>query len=50
MSTQLHEQLSHIKSLIRILGYALLPVNIVAAMVLLLIGEVVGIAEELFGT
>ena len=42
-----HQIISFIKSGIRILGYVLLPFDIVAATVVLVISEVVGILEEL---
>lgn len=42
-----HQIISFIKSGIRILGYVLLPFDIVAATVVLAISEVVGILEEL---
>lgn len=42
-----HQTLSFIKSGIRIIGYLCLPFSIIAATVLLIASEVVGIAEEL---
>ena len=42
-----HRRVSFIKSGIRIAGYALIPFNLVAATVVLVISEVVGIVEEL---
>ena len=42
-----HRRVSFIKSGIRIAGYALIPFNLIAATVVLVISEVVGIVEEL---
>ena len=42
-----HQQISFIKSGIRIIGYALIPVNLLWATVVLILSEVVGIIEEL---
>ena len=42
-----HQQISFIKSGIRILGYIFIPFNIDVAVKLLIVSEVVGIAEEL---
>ena len=42
-----HRIISFIKSGIRILGYALIPFNLIAATALLVVSEVVGIIEEL---
>ena len=42
-----HRRISFIKSGIRIVGYALIPFNLITATVLLIISEVVGIIEEL---
>lgn len=42
-----HRRISFIKSGIRIVGYALIPFNLIAATVVLVISEVVGIVEEL---
>jgi hypothetical protein len=42
-----HQQISFIKSGIRILGYIFIPFNIDVAVTLLIVSEVVGIAEEL---
>jgi hypothetical protein len=42
-----HQLISFIKSGIRILGYCLLPIDIVAATTVLVVSEVVGIVEEL---
>ena len=42
-----HQIISFIKSGIRILGYILLPFNLVMSVILLILSEVVGIIEEL---
>ena len=42
-----HQIISFIKSGIRLLGYVLIPFNLTAAVVVLVISEVVGIIEEL---
>ena len=42
-----HQILSFIKSGIRILGYGLLPFNLVASVIFLILSEMVGIIEEL---
>ena len=42
-----HQIISFIKSGIRILGYALLPFNLVLSVIFLILSEVVGIIEEL---
>ncbi len=42
-----HRRISFIKSGIRIAGYVLIPFNLVAATVVLVVSEVVGIIEEL---
>ena len=42
-----HQTISFIKSGIRILGYALLPFNLVISVIFLILSEVVGIIEEL---
>tara|TARA_R110000851_G_scaffold4057_5_gene16579 strand:- start:3324 stop:3521 length:198 start_codon:yes stop_codon:yes gene_type:complete len=42
-----HQIISFIKSGIRILGYALLPFNLVVSVIFLILSEVVGIIEEL---
>ena len=41
-----HKQISYIKSGIRLAGYALLPLSILAAALVLFVSELVGIAEE----
>ena len=42
-----HRRISFLKSGIRIIGYLAIPVNIAAAVSLLVVSEVVGIIEEL---
>ena len=42
-----HQIISFIKSGIRIIGYALLPFNLVASVIFLILSEIVGIIEEL---
>ena len=42
-----HRRISFIKSGIRIVGYVLIPFNLIAATVVLVVSEVVGIVEEL---
>jgi hypothetical protein len=42
-----HRYVSFIKSGIRILGYGLLPFNLVLATVVLIFSEIIGIVEEL---
>ena len=42
-----HQIISFIKSGIRILGYALLPINLVASVIFLILSEIIGIYEEL---
>ena len=42
-----HRYVSFIKSGIRILGYGLIPFNLVAATIVLIFSEIVGIIEEL---
>ena len=42
-----HQQISFLKSGIRIIGYMFLPINLASAAVLLIISEIVGIIEEL---
>tara|TARA_R110002020_G_scaffold224987_1_gene434890 strand:+ start:3400 stop:3561 length:162 start_codon:yes stop_codon:yes gene_type:complete len=44
---KVHQVVSFIKSGIRIVGYVLLPFDIVAAIAILVISEAVGIFEEL---
>jgi hypothetical protein len=42
-----HKIISFIKSGVRILGYGLIPFNLVAATIVLIFSEIVGIVEEL---
>ena len=42
-----HQQISFVKSGIRILGYCFIPFNLVITTILLILSEVVGIYEEL---
>ena len=44
---KLHQQVSFIKSGIRILGYGLIPFSLIWATIILILSEVVGIVEEL---
>ena len=44
---KLHQQISFFKSGVRIVGYAFIPFNLVAATALLILSEIVGIIEEL---
>jgi hypothetical protein len=42
-----HQQISFIKSGIRLLGYILIPVSLIVASFVLVISEVLGIVEEI---
>ena len=42
-----HRYVSFIKSGVRILGYALIPFNLIAATIVLIFSEIIGIVEEL---
>ena len=42
-----HRRISFLKSGIRIVGYAFIPFNLIAATALLIVSEAVGIIEEL---
>jgi hypothetical protein len=44
---KLHQQISFIKSGVRILGYAAIPFSLGWAVVFLILSEVIGIIEEL---
>ena len=44
---KLHQLMSFIKSAIRIVGYVLIPINILSAAIVLVLSEVIGIVEEL---
>lgn len=41
-----HQNISYIKSAIRILGYFLLPIDLVSATIVLIISEIIGVYEE----
>jgi hypothetical protein len=41
-----HAKISYTKSAIRLLGYVLLPINLVAAAAVLFVSEIIGIGEE----
>ncbi len=43
----LHQKISFVKSAIRIVGYCVLPVDIVLATIILVFSEMVGIVEEM---
>lgn len=42
-----HQQISFVKSAIRIAGYVAVPLSLTAAAMLLIISEIVGIVEEI---
>ncbi len=42
-----HQIISFIKSGIRIVGYAFLPINLVIATIILILSEIIGIIEEM---
>ena len=44
---KLHQIMSFIKSAIRIVGYILIPINLISAALVLILSEVIGIIEEL---
>ena len=44
---KLHQLMSFIKSTIRIVGYVLIPINILSAAIVLVLSEIIGIIEEL---
>ena len=44
---KLHQVISFIKSGIRIVGYCFIPFNLIAAMLILVVSEAIGIIEEL---
>ena len=44
---KLHQQISFIKSGVRILGYCFIPFSLVFATILLILSELIGIIEEL---
>ena len=43
----LHQKISFVKSIIRIAGYAFLPVSLEIATIVPILSEVIGIVEEL---
>lgn len=47
---QRHRVISYWKSGIRLLGYVLLPFSIPAGAIVLFVSEVLGVAEEVFGS
>ena len=42
-----HQIVSFVKSAIRIVGYIFIPINLIAATVILVVSELVGIVEEM---
>lgn len=46
---ELHKKISYVKSGLRILGYILLPCNLVLGALILVVSELGGIAEEVWG-
>lgn len=44
---KMHQIVSFIKSGVRIIGYGLIPFNLIAAAIVLVVSEVIGIIEEL---
>ena len=42
-----HQIISFVKSGVRLLGYGLLPFNLVIAVIVLILSEVIGIVEEM---
>ena len=42
-----HQIVSFLKSAVRIAGYVLIPINLIAAVHVLILSEVIGIVEEL---
>ncbi len=42
---KLHQIISFVKSSIRIVGYILIPINLIAATLVLVLSEVIGIVE-----
>jgi hypothetical protein len=43
----LHRIISFFKSIVRIIGYGIIPFDLVVATIILIISEVIGIVEEL---
>lgn len=46
----LHRQISYVKSGMRLVGYVLLPVGLWIAAAVLFVSELLGIAEEVWGS
>lgn len=46
-NAKLHQRISFIKSSIRLIGYILIPINIINAVFVLVVSELIGIIEEL---
>lgn len=46
---RLHKVISYWKSGLRLVGYVLIPINLVAAAVVLFVSELLGYAEEIWG-
>ena len=46
---QVHRRISYLKSVLRVFGYFWLPLSLKDAAVLLIIAELLGIAEEVWG-
>jgi hypothetical protein len=44
---KLHQQISFIKSSVRIIGYIFIPFSLASATILLILSELIGIIEEL---
>lgn len=42
-----HQLVSFVKSVVRIIGYAILPFDLGAAMIVLILSESIGVIEEL---
>ena len=43
----LHQRVSFIKSIVRIIGYGFLPFSLETAAIILILSEIIGIVEEL---
>jgi hypothetical protein len=46
-SNMTHQEISFLKSAIRFIGYALIPLHLPAAAVVLIVSEVIGVMEEI---
>ena len=42
-----HQQISFLKSAIRFIGYALIPLHLPTAAVVLIVSEIIGVVEEI---